>query len=140
PATRIFATDGETSNIEKARVGLFDEAALQGLPAGYRDRFFTHIDEGYRLNNAIRDRCVFGGHRLGKDPPFARMDLIVCRQPPPDWEGLGDRIARNLHYALRPGGCLILDYPELIGASNLLSCVDKTNGILARVISPYEPD
>ena len=42
-------------------------------------RFFTKVDGGYRVSKTLRDMCVFARQDLTRDPPFSRLDLIVCR-------------------------------------------------------------
>ena len=42
-------------------------------------RFFTKADGGYRVSKLLRDLCIFARHDLARDPPFSRLDLIMCR-------------------------------------------------------------
>jgi two-component system CheB/CheR fusion protein len=72
----------------------------------------------YQISKQVRDRCVFARHDLGKDPPFSRLDLISCRNvliymnvP------LQERVLSFFHYALKPGGFLLLGKSEALGSS-----------------------
>ena len=42
-------------------------------------RFFTRVDGGYRISKTVRDLCIFARQDLTRDPPFSKLDLIVCR-------------------------------------------------------------
>ena len=79
-------------------------------------RFFTKTDGRYRINKSIRDLCVFARQDLTRDPPFSKLDLIVCRnvliylgQP------MQNRLISVFHYALKPTGYLMLGSAETIG-------------------------
>ena len=39
----------------------------------------SKVDGGYRISKPIRDLCVFARQDLTRDPPFSKLDLIVCR-------------------------------------------------------------
>ena len=53
--------------------------------------------------------CIFSTHNLIKDPPFSRLDLIVCRNLLIYLEAdLQQHVTSLFHYALRPGGYLFL--------------------------------
>ena len=42
-------------------------------------RFFTRTDGGYRINKTIRDLCIFARQDITRDPPFSKLDLVLCR-------------------------------------------------------------
>ena len=72
----------------------------------------------YQINKPIRDLCVFARQDLTRDPPFSKLDLIVCRnvliylgQP------LQNRLIGVFHYALKPTGFLMLGSAETIGSA-----------------------
>ncbi len=72
--------------------------------------------------------CVFAKHNVAADPPFSRMDLISCRNlliylalP------LQKLVIPTFHYALNPGGFLLLGASETIGVfTDLFGCVDQS--------------
>jgi signal transduction histidine kinase len=77
---------------------------------------------------------VFARHNLTKDPPFSRLDLISCRNVL-IYMGpvLQDRIIPTFHYALRPGGFLLLGSSETVSAHpDMFSLVHKKRKIYAR--------
>ena len=64
----------------------------------------------------MRDLCIFARQDLTRDPPFCRLDLIVCRNV---LIYLGPVLQKKLmtvfHYALKPAGFLMLGRAETIG-------------------------
>jgi two-component system CheB/CheR fusion protein len=112
---QIFGTDVQESAVERARSGIYTEAAVAGVSAARRKRFFVQSDHGYRIQKFIRDLCVFARHDLGGDPSFSKMDLISCRNvliymgP-----ALQKRVMSNFQYALKPGGFLFLGKSESV--------------------------
>jgi len=124
---QIFATDISETSIEQARSGVYPPAAVEELPPERLKRFFTRLDGQYRINKSIRDVCVFARQDLTRDPPFSKLDLIVCRnvliylgQP------VQHRLIGVFHYALRPTGYLMLGSAETIGQHlDLFTLSDK---------------
>ncbi|MEZ4825498.1 MAG: CheR family methyltransferase [Bacteroidia bacterium] len=76
---KIFATDIHPDAIRKASVGFFTESALADLSARRLAMYFSKVQEGFKVNSNIREMIVFTRHDLLQDPPFSRMDLIICR-------------------------------------------------------------
>jgi two-component system CheB/CheR fusion protein len=76
---QIFATDVSDTAIEHARAGLYPASIESDVPPDILRRFFTKVDGGYRVTKTVRDLCVFARQDLTKDPPFSRLDLILCR-------------------------------------------------------------
>ena len=93
------------------------KAQLTGVSAGApKNAFSPKGDRVYRINQAMRSICVFAKQDLTKDPPFSRIDLISCCNlliylgPP-----LQEKAISLFHYALKPGGFLVLGTSESIG-------------------------
>ena len=76
-------------------------------------RFFTREGDRYRVRQELRDIVLFAMHDLLKDPPFSRVDLISCRNLLIylDRE-LQEQVCGTFHYALKPGGYLLLGASE----------------------------
>src|SRR5262245_32775885 len=74
-----FATDVSESAIEHARTGSYAASIAADVSPERLRRFFSKADGGYKVNKALRDACVFARHDLTRDPPFSRLDLILCR-------------------------------------------------------------
>lgn len=131
---QIFATDISSAAVDKARLGIYPEAALAGVAPERLKRFFVKTGEGYQISKQIRDMCVFARHDLGVDPPFSRLDLVSCRNvliylgP-----ALQKRVLSIFHYALQPNGLLLLGKAEGVGqCASLFSLKDRKSNIYVR--------
>ncbi|MGD0018632.1 MAG: CheR family methyltransferase [Candidatus Limnocylindrales bacterium] len=117
PEVRIFATDIDREAIAFARRGVYQPAALKGLPAGARDRYFVKSDGGYEVGKRLRALMVFGEHDLGERAPFPRIDLLLCRNVLIYFTAPMQRIAlETFAFSLRPGGRLALGPSETVMA------------------------
>jgi two-component system CheB/CheR fusion protein len=76
---QIFATDLDPDAIAIARRGVFAESIVADVSAERLARFFVHEDATYRVRKELREMFVFASHNLISDPPFARVDLLSCR-------------------------------------------------------------
>ena len=131
---QIFATDLSEGALAKAREGKYVVNIARDVSAERLQRFFTKVGESYQISKAIREMCVFAHHDLTCDPPYSRLDLISCRnlliylEPP-----LQEVVFATFHYALKPGGFLLLGPAETLGASSsLFSAVDDKQRIFSR--------
>ncbi|HEX7899652.1 MAG TPA: chemotaxis protein CheB [Planctomycetota bacterium] len=113
---QLFGTDVSERATDKARAGLFDPGIQAEVSAERLSRFFTPGDGGtFRVAKSIRDLCVFARQDVTRDPPFSRLDLISCRNmliylgP-----ALQKRVIPIFHYALKPGGFLLLGSSESV--------------------------
>lgn len=124
---RIFASDiSESPALERARAGLYSENIEQDVSPDRLRRFFTKEAGGYRINKDLRELVLFAKHDITADPPFARIDLISCRNVLIYLSSqLQRRIFPSFHYALNPGGFLFLGNSESVGKdADLFSPVD----------------
>ncbi len=101
-------------------------------------RYFRKAPGGYRIASAVRDLCVFARHDLAADPPFARMDLVSCRNVLFYFDAaLQRRVMPLFHYALRPGGQLLLGLSETIGPfADLFVPADRDARLYTRTLAP----
>jgi two-component system CheB/CheR fusion protein len=133
---QVFATDIDSRAIAAARAGVFPGSIAADLTPERLARYFTTDSDGsaYRIHKSIRDMLVISEQDLIKDPPFSRLDLISCRNL---MIYLGAPLQRKLiplfHYALNPGGILLLGTSEGVGDfSELFSVLDRKAKIFLR--------
>src|SRR5258708_6867480 len=131
---QIFGTDINEAALGRARKGIYIENIVSDVSVDRLARFFVKIDGQYQVNKAIREMCVFAKQDVTMDPPFSKLNLISCRNMliylGPE---LQKRVIPIFHYALSPGGFLMLGVSETIGAStHLFTPVDKKNKIYAK--------
>ncbi len=131
---QFFGTDVSESSIAKARTGLYAENIQADVSHERLRRFFAKAEGGYRISKAIRDMCIFAQHNVLNDPPFSQMDLICCRNLLIYLEPVLQTKAISLfHYAIRPGGFLVLGTSEGVGtATDLFSSEDRANRIFLK--------
>jgi two-component system CheB/CheR fusion protein len=136
--SQIFATDISETAIDRARSGFYAENIKQDVSPERLRRFFLKTAEGYRIAKAVRDMCIFARQDLTKDPPFSKLDLISCRNVLIYMgSDLQKRIIPIFHYALKPGGYLMLGTAESTGSfPNLFNLVDKKAKIYAKKSLP----
>ena len=126
---QVFATDlGDPSFLERARAGLYPESIEAEVSAERLQRFFVKEERHYRIQKSVRDLCVFARQNVTVDPPFSRVDLVSCRNVliymSPH---LQERLLPVFHFALNPGGFLVLGLAETVGSFDDL--FDLTNRV-----------
>ncbi len=129
---QIFASDINPRAIEKARTGRYPEHIAEDLTHERLNRHFTKIEGGYQINKSLREMCIFTRHNLIEDPPFSNLDLITCRNVLIYLGSVQKNIIPLFHYALKPGGFLMLGAAEGAAASDLFSIVDADRRIYTR--------
>ena len=123
---QIFATDASDSAIEMARGGTYPLSIGGDVSPERLKRFFTKTDGGYRVVKMLRDMCIFARHDLTRDPPFSRLDLVVCRNVLIYLDlPLQKRLISVFHYALKPRGFLMLGPAETAGPQGFFTLTDK---------------
>jgi two-component system CheB/CheR fusion protein len=135
---QIFATDISERAIQKARLGLYPEGLTRNISKGRLKRFFEKVEGGYKIQKSVRDLCLFSRHDVTSDPPFAKLDLISCRNLLIYFAPiLQKQVIPIFHYALQPGGFLWLGKSENPGEfSKLFSVVEKTQKIYSKANTP----
>ena len=128
PQVQLFATDIDEAAITAARLGRYPATLLEGLSAERLARFFNLSHGSYVVSKEIRDLCTFSTHNLIRDPPFSMMNLVSCRNlliyMDPDLQA---RVIPTFHYALAPGGMLLLGSAESVAQhAELFDTVDKS--------------
>ncbi len=131
---KIFGTDLSEEAIEAARLGLYSESAMVGVSRERLARFFDRLEGGYRVAKLIRDLCIFVKHDLTRDPPFAKLDLISCRNVLIYFDAeLQRQVIPMLHHCLNQGGYLLLGQSETIsGFRDLFAPVDQEQRIFVK--------
>lgn len=139
---QLFATDISETALAKARAGIYPETITTHVSPERLRRFFTRLEDGrYQISKFIRDSCVFARQNLIEDPPFSKLDLISCRNvliylgPV-----LQKKVIPTFHYALKPGGQLLLGGSETIGTfADLFRLVDKKHKIFTKLDTASRP-
>ncbi len=138
---QIFGTDLSEKAIQRARAGVYRETIEADISPVRLRRFFQKVDNGYQISKTIRDLCVFSIQNVFRDPPFSRIDLLSCRNVMIYLgQSLQKRVAPIFHYALNPGGFLMIGNTEgLLGSgAELFEMADKKHRIYRKkaVLTP----
>ena len=138
PRIQIYATDISEAAIARGRAGVYPKSISREVSAARLKRFFSVCTDGYQVAKALREACIFARQDVASDPPFARIDLISCRNLLIYFDAeLQKKVLPALHYALNPGGYLVLGLSE--GSSSfhdLFEAVDPKQKIFAKKHTP----
>lgn len=130
PRLQVFASDLHAGSLGRAREGFYPGDIHTEISPERLRRFFQKEDGGYRVRKDVREMVVFAPHNVLGDPPFSRLDLIVCRNL---MIYLQREIQRDVidlfHYALRPGGFLVVGTSETVDNGELFNVHDKKLGV-----------
>lgn len=112
---QLFATDLDPDVIATARRGLYPGSISADISEERLKRFFTAEDDGWRIGPGLQASVVFAVHDLLTDPPFSRIDMVVCRNLLIYLQTAAQARTFSLfHFALRPGGLLLLGSAEAV--------------------------
>lgn len=115
---QVFASDVDADAIATARDGVYPETIASDICEERLARFFVKEDRGYRVSPELRAAVVFTVQDVLVDPPFSRIDMISCRNLliylGPEAQA---KVIALFHFALRPGGTLLLGNAETIGSN-----------------------
>ena len=141
PRIQIFATDIDDQAIETARAGRYPATLVRGLSPQRLRRFFVQNEGGYVVSKDIRELCTFSAHSLVRDPPFSRLDMVSCRNLLIYLDNdLQASVIPAFHYALAPGGILLLGSSEtVVRHEGLFAPLDKEHRIFQRQDGPASP-
>lgn len=113
---QIFASDLSPDAIAAARYGKYPLAIKESVSPQRLARFFSTHEQHYQINQNIRDMVLFAPHDAILDPPFTRLDLIICRNLLIYFDSnLQRRLLPLFHYSLQRDGLLVLGNSETVG-------------------------
>ena len=112
---QIFATDLDRDAIDKARQGIYPANIAADVSPERLHRFFIKEENGYRVGKEIREMVTFATQNVIMDPPFTKLDILICRNLliylTPE---LQKKLLPLFHYSLNPGGVLFLGSAETV--------------------------
>jgi two-component system, chemotaxis family, CheB/CheR fusion protein len=115
---QIFASDIDPDAIATAREGLYPETICAEVSAERIARFFSKEDHSYRVSPELRAAVVFTVQDVLADPPFSRLDFVSCRNLLIYLRTEAQaKVLALFHFALEPGGILLLGTSETVGGS-----------------------
>ncbi len=114
---QIFATDLDRDAIDKARQGFYPSSIVADISTERLQRFFIKEENGYRVGKEIREMVTFATQNVIMDPPFTKLDILICRNLliylTPE---LQKKLMPLFHYSLNHDGVLFLGSAETISS------------------------
>ena len=113
---KIFATDVDTDAIEFAGRGIYGENIIDDVSPERLSHYFIKKGDSYHVNKELRKMIVFAPQNVFQDPPFGKLDLIVCRNVMIYFQPvLQKSLFSVFNSALKNGGFLFLGKSESTG-------------------------
>ncbi len=113
---QIFGTDLDSDAIKTARNGTYPLTIAKDVSSNRLNKFFIRKDDSYIIKKNIRELVIFAVHDAIRDPPFAYLDLISCRNLLIYLkEEAQDKLLSQFEYSLQKDGILFLGTSESIG-------------------------
>lgn len=113
---KVLATDIDKQVLEKARVGLYNEKSIAGLPEEFREKYFTKIgSSSYQISEEIKKCVEFKEGNLLADRYPTGLDLILCRNVVIYFtDEAKNEIYKKFNASLKTGGYLFVGSTEQI--------------------------
>ncbi len=116
PNLKIFATDIDSEALEMASRGVYTNDIKKDVPKELLQKYFIQEGDFFRVIPELRKLVVFANHDVLQDPPFSRLDLIMCRNMFIYINTMLQRKAlKKFHFALNVNSYLMLGPSENIG-------------------------
>ncbi len=133
----VFASDISEEALKVGRLGWYPATIEKDVSASRLQRFYKKDAEGYRVRNELRETILFSNHNVLSDPPFAKLNMVVCRNLLIYLDrSIQKRVFELFYYALKPGGYLFLGNSESIDTNDLFIPVDKSNSVYRKNPNP----
>lgn len=134
PKIQVFATDVDEDAINEAREHRYMPSIEADVSPERLKRFFVREGNHYRVKKELREAVLFAPHNILRDPPFSRLDLILCRNLLIYLNReTQERVMEIFHFALTPNAYLFLGSSETAeGVPNLFAPVDKKQRVYTR--------
>jgi len=139
---QIFATDIDSDAIDIARKGVYAGNIITDVSSERLDHFFSREGTGFRVNAVIREMVVFATHNVIKDPPFTKLDMVMCRNMLIYMEAeLQKKLFNLFHYSLNAGGIMLLGSAESDNSQSLrFTPIDSKLKLYKRSIVPISTE
>jgi chemotaxis protein methyltransferase CheR len=79
---QVWASDASPSALEKARRGVYRARSFRALPPELKDRYFSPVDGGWRVDPKLQARVRYSQANLlspGDTAPLAVAPFVFCR-------------------------------------------------------------
>jgi len=129
----ILGTDISETSLATARSGTYRERTIRELDQARIDRYFTRIDDTWKLKSNITSMVKFQNHNLMKPMREPLFDCIFVRNVLIYFDRESKvKVIENLVRALAPNGYLVVGPSE--GIYDMLGMLTKRNPFLYQKI------
>jgi chemotaxis protein methyltransferase CheR len=137
----IVGSDISQRVVQVARKGIYGKSSFRCMEPRYLERFFTEVQDGYRVNDEVRELVtisqmnLFDANRLAL---LGRMDIIFCRNVIIYFDqGSKKKVIESFHSTLRNGGFLLLGHSEsLMNVSTAFALRHLKNDMVYQKTAP----
>ena len=110
---RLYGTDVDQDALTQARQGYYPAQVVEAIPHSLIKQYFDSTNQGYLWRNDLRHPLIFRRHDLIQNPPFSRIDLLVCRNTLMYFIAKTQiRALVRFHFSLADNGFLLLGQAE----------------------------
>lgn len=132
----LLSSDIDSSVLEKAKAGIFNERSVQNLSPALRKKYFNKTEFGlYQATDDLRSCVHFSKVNLNEQKDMQKyrdIDLIFCRNVLIYFDDYSRRnVAEALYDALSPGGYIFLGHSESMSRISSLFKIRKFKDALA---------
>lgn len=131
---QIIASDISTAMIQQAKYAVYTNLIEENVPPTILKKYFSSIDEGYRVNKNIRDLITFKEENVLVPSEYKNLDMISCRNfmiylTAPKQE----KIISIFHKMLKNKGLLLLGSAETLKKQDpLFATIDYKHKIFRK--------
>jgi two-component system CheB/CheR fusion protein len=112
---KIYATDVDEEALAAARMAIYTEHEIEGVPEELREKYFERQGQRWAFRKELRRSVIFGRNDLVQDAPISHVDVLTCRNTLMYFNAeVQSRILERLHFALNPDGVLFLGRAEML--------------------------
>lgn len=113
---KIFATDISQFHLDIASKGEYSKSTLAHVDSEYLARYFKKDDDTFKVTETLRRTAIFSNHNILKDPPFNKVDMVMCRNLLIYFQNdVQQNVFKVLHFSLKLEGYLVLGSSETLG-------------------------
>jgi len=111
----ILATDVDPGCLERARHGIYKSQALVEVPLDLKTRYFSGGEDHWQIKPDLKKHIRFEINDLTGPAPQGAFDFIICRNVLIYFvTELQEKLYRNFHRLLKPGGDMVLGKTETL--------------------------
>lgn len=118
---RILATDISTNVLQKAKNAVYPAEALNALPAGWKEKYFTRNTDGtYTVIERIRKEVIYKQFNLMEPIVYKKpFDLISCRNVMIYFDNeTKNNLVERFYDVTKSGGYLFIGHAESISKNS----------------------